>query len=137
MFGDKFALRMSLSEALSDDLVAIQAGVYSLLPHDLSGRRILYIAQWRHTRKGYDTDSLVSLLTCYRSMSLSNMPSYSNNEPYHRCASFGITWRFWPKRAARQETVLTALSLTSTQRSLTLIRRLTIEPRTFITVAGR
>jgi len=54
-------MRMTLSEALRDDLVALETGIYYLLPHlDLSGRRLLYFAPWRHTREGYDTDSLVS-----------------------------------------------------------------------------
>lgn len=52
---------MTLSEALRDDMDALNAGVYYLLPHlDLSGRRLLYITPWRHTRENYDTDSLVS-----------------------------------------------------------------------------
>ena len=56
-------MRLTLSEALRDDVTALESGVYQLLPHkDLSGRRLLYYAPWRHTREGYDTDSMVRVL---------------------------------------------------------------------------
>lgn len=63
VFGsEKYTLPMTLSEALRDDLTALEAGVYCLLPQlDLSGRRLLYFAPWRHTREGYDSDSLVNV----------------------------------------------------------------------------
>lgn len=64
LFGlEKYTLRMTLSEALCDDVVAIQAGVFSLLPHpDLSGRYILFVQPCRHTREGYTSESMVSSL---------------------------------------------------------------------------
>ena len=55
VFGeDKFALPMSLSEALCDDLTALEAGILVLLPClDSSGRQILFMNPDRHTREGY------------------------------------------------------------------------------------
>lgn len=62
MFGpEKYLLRMTLSEALRDDMVALEAGIYLLLPFkDLSGRQLMYFNPHRHTREGYNSDSLVS-----------------------------------------------------------------------------
>lgn len=55
-------MRISLGEALGDDLVALEAAVYCLLPHvDVSGRQLLYLEPARHTREGYTSESLVSL----------------------------------------------------------------------------
>jgi len=54
---------MTLSEALQDDLVALQAGVYLPLPQkDLSGRQIVYLKPHNHTNEGYTSESLVSEL---------------------------------------------------------------------------
>ena len=54
-------MRMTLSEALKEDLVALDTCVYTLLPHrDLSGRQILYMEPHRHSRKGYTSESMVS-----------------------------------------------------------------------------
>lgn len=52
---------MTLSGALRDDKVALEAGVFSIVPeHDASGRPILYYAPYRNTRDGYSRESLVS-----------------------------------------------------------------------------
>jgi len=52
---------MTLSEALRDDLVALQAGVCCILPYlDLSGRHLLFMEPTRHTREGYTSQSIVS-----------------------------------------------------------------------------
>jgi len=61
VFGPKkYVMKMTLSGALRDDLVALMAGVYSLLPKpDASGRPITYLETRRHTMDGYDSDSLV------------------------------------------------------------------------------
>ena len=61
MFGqEKFALRMTLSDALCDDLVAIEACLCRLLPHlDTSGRQLLLLEPCRHTREGYTSESMV------------------------------------------------------------------------------
>jgi len=54
-------MRMILSEALQDDLVALEAGVWCLLPNlDASGRQILYLDVAHHTLNGYTSESLVS-----------------------------------------------------------------------------
>jgi hypothetical protein len=62
VFGpEKYLLRMTLSEALRDDLPAVEAGVYRLLPHtDLSGRQLLVWEPRRNTKEGYTSESLVS-----------------------------------------------------------------------------
>ena len=62
VFGpEKFHLRMTLSEALRDDLVAIKSGMFSILPHpDLSGRPLWYLAAARCTCEGYTKESMVS-----------------------------------------------------------------------------
>ena len=62
MFGaDKYVMRMTLSEALCDDLAALETGMFCLLPRlDLSGRQILYLDPSRHSREGYTSDSMVS-----------------------------------------------------------------------------
>ena len=76
MFGpDKYLLCMTLSEALRDDLVALETGVFCLLPQlDMSGRQVLYLDPSRHTREGYCSESLVSIAWTaffYRSSPLS------------------------------------------------------------------
>ena len=62
VFGrEKYLMSMTLSEALCDDRVALETGVFSLLPRrDLSGRPILYMDPSRHTREAYTSESLVS-----------------------------------------------------------------------------
>jgi hypothetical protein len=62
LFGEeKYCQRMILSEALRDDIIALRAGVFSILPHrDLSGRHLLLVHPSRHSREGYSTKSLVS-----------------------------------------------------------------------------
>ena len=62
MFGpDKYVQRMALSEALRDDQVALETGVFCLLPQlDMSGRQVLYLDPSRNTREGYTSESLVS-----------------------------------------------------------------------------
>lgn len=61
VFGeDKFVEKMTLSEALRDDLVALEAGMCCLLPYpDLSGRQVIYVEPKRHTREGYTSESMV------------------------------------------------------------------------------
>lgn len=61
VFGaDKFFLPMTLSEALKDDLVALEAGVTRLLPRlDSSGRQIVLIEPHLHTRQDYSSESMV------------------------------------------------------------------------------
>ena len=54
---------MTLSEALRDDIVALKAGVCTILPFpDMSGRPLLFFEGARNTREGYTPQSLVSLL---------------------------------------------------------------------------
>ena len=62
VFGPKkYTMRMTLSEGLRDDLVALDTGVYTLLSRrDLSGRQILYMEPRCHTREGYSSESMVS-----------------------------------------------------------------------------
>lgn len=64
---------MTLSEAFCDDIAALQAGVFTLLPaRDLSGRHLVYIEGTRLSDVEYDPDSMVSgllsidSLTCER-----------------------------------------------------------------------
>lgn len=61
MFGpDKFLMRMTLSEALRDDLVAIESCVCRPLSNlDTSGRQLLLVVPSRHTREGYTSGSMV------------------------------------------------------------------------------
>ena len=52
---------MTLSEAMCDDLVALETGVYCLLPQlDKSGSQVIYCNPSHHTREGYSSESLVS-----------------------------------------------------------------------------
>lgn len=62
MFGsDKFHLPMTLTGALRDDLAALGAGVYRLLPiRDSSGRQLILVEPCRNTGEGYSDESLVS-----------------------------------------------------------------------------
>jgi hypothetical protein len=64
VFGpEKFMLRMTLSEALCDDLVALETCACRLLPHlDTSGRQILLWEPLCHTREGYTSESMVSVV---------------------------------------------------------------------------
>lgn len=51
---------MTLAEALRDDVVALETGLFWLLPsQDLSGRPILYSCPSRHTGEGYSAQSMV------------------------------------------------------------------------------
>jgi hypothetical protein len=51
---------MTLSEALCDDLEAIEDGVFSLLPHtDASGRNLLYTVPGRRAEGRYSSESMV------------------------------------------------------------------------------
>lgn len=77
VFGpEKYVQRMTLSEALRDDLTALEASVFSLLPKvDAAGRRLLLLHVARHTLEGYTSESLVSLecrfgACCYQFVSL-------------------------------------------------------------------
>jgi len=59
---DKCFLRMTLSEALRDDIVALKTGAFALLPRrDVSGRHLMYIVPHNHTGEGYTSDSMVRL----------------------------------------------------------------------------
>ena len=62
LFGpDKFVMRMTLSEALRDDLAAVKACIFRPLPHlDASGRQLLLVEPSRHTGEGYTSESMVS-----------------------------------------------------------------------------
>lgn len=54
-------MQLTLSEALKDDVVALETGVFNLLPaKDLSGRTLLFVSGHKHTREGYTSESLVS-----------------------------------------------------------------------------
>jgi hypothetical protein len=61
VFGsEKYLLRMTLSEALRDDLDAIEDGVFCLLPRlDLSGRPLLFLDPKRRSDGRYSSESLV------------------------------------------------------------------------------
>ena len=61
LFGEeKYLMRMTLSEALRDDLDAIEAGVFRMLPHlDSSGRQILFLDPSRRSGDLYSSESLV------------------------------------------------------------------------------
>jgi hypothetical protein len=61
VFGpDKFVLRMTLNEALRDDLAAVKACFFRPLPHlDASGRQLIFLEPSRHTREGYTSKSMV------------------------------------------------------------------------------
>ena len=61
LFGpDKFLLPMQLSEALRDDLDAIEDGVFVILPHlDMSGRIIQFLEPYRRREGRYSSQSLV------------------------------------------------------------------------------
>lgn len=66
LFGsDKFHLRMTLSEALRDDVPTLMAGAFCLLPHlDLSGRHLIFVEPHRMSFEGYTAESMVSGLRC-------------------------------------------------------------------------
>jgi hypothetical protein len=75
VFGpDKFALHLTLSEALCDDSVALETCVFSLLPRlDASGRQLLFLNCRRHTREGYTTGSMVRVAFYGRSILCSRL----------------------------------------------------------------
>lgn len=51
---------MTLTGALRNDIAALEAGVFCLLPKtDVSGRPLLYLEPARHTREGYTSASLL------------------------------------------------------------------------------
>jgi hypothetical protein len=59
-------MRMTLSEALCDDLVAVEVGLCQLLPYlDTSGRQLLLWDPCRHRREGYSgtLESMVSVVS--------------------------------------------------------------------------
>ena len=54
-------MRMTLSEALCDDLVALEVGWLQLLPKlDASGRQLVLLTPACHNKEGYTSESLVS-----------------------------------------------------------------------------
>jgi len=56
---------MTLSEAVRDDLVALETSYSFLLPNsDASGRPIIFSTPQRHTREGYSAESMVSAGLC-------------------------------------------------------------------------
>jgi hypothetical protein len=58
---EKYLMSMTLSGALCDDLVALEAGLCCLLPRlDSSGRQLLFWHPCRDTRRGYTSESMVS-----------------------------------------------------------------------------
>jgi hypothetical protein len=61
VFGqEKFALRVTLSGALCDDLIAICSCFCRLLPHfESSGRQLLVLEPCHYTREGYTSESTV------------------------------------------------------------------------------
>jgi hypothetical protein len=61
VFGpEKFVLPMTLSEALRDDLVALETCLLRILPQlDASGRQLLLVEPRCHTKKGYTSESMV------------------------------------------------------------------------------
>jgi len=61
VFGpEKYLMRMTLSEALRDDLDALEDGVVRLLPHpDLSSRQLLLLQPHRRSGGRYSSESLV------------------------------------------------------------------------------
>ena len=61
VFGpEKYLMRMTLSEALRDDLDALKDGVLCLLPYlDLSGRQLLYFEPNLRSEGIYSSESLV------------------------------------------------------------------------------
>lgn len=91
LFGiDKFCLPMTIEGALCDDKVALECGVFTVLPDpDASGRPILYYSPDRNTREGYETESMVSLLYDEtRGMSGDKSLTLSAR---HSCISFGLS----------------------------------------------
>lgn len=67
VFGGKFVLPMTLGGALRDDLAALEATTYFVLPQaDESGRPLLFSVPHSRGGKGLSTQSLVSdiLLPC-------------------------------------------------------------------------
>lgn len=62
VFGpDKYALRMTLSEALCDDVTALETSHCRLLPFlDSSGRQLIFWDVHRNTKKNYSLESMVS-----------------------------------------------------------------------------
>lgn len=88
-FGERFTEKMTLSGAMRDDLVALEAGVYHLLPKpDASGRLITYLETRRNTGRGYSSDSLVSTILGfvqdYESLTDSRYSSY------YSCVQYGM-----------------------------------------------
>lgn len=52
---------MTLSEAMLDDIPALEAGVYRILPQvDAFGRQLVLLDPKRNTGDGYTVESLVS-----------------------------------------------------------------------------
>ena len=91
MFGpEKYVQRMTLSEALRDEMVAFQASVFCLLPKvDASGRRLLFVNAAHHTLEGYTSESLVSCEYTF-ARTVTNFVHLTN---YCRYAQFGIFMR--------------------------------------------
>lgn len=56
---------MTLGGAFREDVVALEAGVFQVLPSlDYSGRALLFLQPYRNTRKGYKPENLVSVEHC-------------------------------------------------------------------------
>lgn len=102
---------MTLSGALRDDIAAINAGMYCLMPHkDLSGRQIIYLEPHRHTRQGYSSESMVSNGTVGPLLlNLTIIISRASVVDWNR--SFGLFGTPWRLRHEATPTLAVALSM--------------------------
>jgi hypothetical protein len=102
-------MRMTLSEALKDDLDTIKDGVFCVLPiKDSSGRQLLHLEPGRKS-DGVPTDSLVryrfsnNWLHSLRFVSVSHTDSFPLS---NSCAHFGILRRSCRKTIPISQVVL-------------------------------
>ena len=95
LFGpEKYLMPMTLSGALRDDLIALEAGVQQILPHrDSAGRQMLFWELQRHTREGYASESLVGADSTLHCLAYCHDVESHNVEPkssFCSCAPFGM-----------------------------------------------
>lgn len=102
VFGNNFTRRLTLSEALKDDIPALRASVIRVLPHkDVYGRQLVLLEPRRNTG-GYTPESLVSR-SCFTLARLSSFPvltaphtrSLSRFQSFEPC---GIPQKFCRKK---------------------------------------
>lgn len=131
---------MTLAGAVRDDLAALEAGVYRILPHrDLSGRQLVLLEPRRNTGQGYSAESLVSVVAV-RMVEVNILASFSDQSSKTSVSSFvrcGTSWNVLLKNARTFEVATSTLAIARTLQCGTLVPMSFLGCRTLRQSAGQ